>query len=215
MAFRTRKASYSPQMGIHIFNEDGFLTKFEARICARGDLQAVTNDETRAATLATRIFRVIMALVAAFDLETDQLDAVNAFLNRSLDEEEHVYMPPGMEIPGKVWRLYKALHGFRISPRLWQKEFLHTLIQLGLTVVLDEPCLFIGPQNIIVFFYVDYIILVYSRHAREEAERLKQQLMGRYELRRMGPMARFLGIRILRDRPDKKPWLLQGSYQNR
>ena len=59
-------------------------------------MQAVTNEKTRAAILATCIFHTMMALVAAFDLETDQLDAVNAFLNSDLNDEEYVYMPPGM-----------------------------------------------------------------------------------------------------------------------
>ena len=193
-------------------DEDGYLIKFKARICARGDLQAVTSEETRAATLATRIFRTMMALVAAFDLETDQLDAVNAFLNSPLNEEEYVYMPPGMSTPGKVWRLYKALYGFRISPRLWQKEFSRSLTELGLKAVPDEPCLFLGPKQLMVFFYVDDIILIYPKHAREEATHLKQQLMQRYELRQMGAMAWFLGIRVIRDRPNRKLWLLQDSY---
>lgn len=94
------------------FDEDGYLAKFKVCICARGDLQAVTNDETWAATLATRIFCMIVAMVAAFDLETDQLDAVNTFLNSLLDEEEYVSMPPGMSSPGKVWRLLKVLYRF-------------------------------------------------------------------------------------------------------
>ena len=59
-------------------------------------MQAVTNEETRAAILATHIFCTMMALVAAFDLETDQLDAVNAFLNSNLNDEEYVYMSSGM-----------------------------------------------------------------------------------------------------------------------
>lgn len=68
--------------------------------------------------------------------------------------EEYVYMPPGMSIPGKVWRLYKALYGFSISPRLWQKEFSRLLTELGLKAAPDEPCLFLGPKQLMVFFYV-------------------------------------------------------------
>ena len=39
---------------------------------------------TRTATLATCSFCIMVALITAFDLETDQLDAVNAFLNSNL-----------------------------------------------------------------------------------------------------------------------------------
>ena len=70
------------------FDCNGFLQTLKARICVRGDLQAINSEEKRAATLPARTARSIFALVAAFDLETMQLDAVNAFLNSTLDEDE-------------------------------------------------------------------------------------------------------------------------------
>ncbi len=51
------------------FDADGLVTKFKARLCVRGDLQLMNSAETYAATLAARVFRFIMAIVAAFDLE--------------------------------------------------------------------------------------------------------------------------------------------------
>lgn len=51
------------------FDNEGYLIKYKARLCARGDKQH-TEQDTFAATLAARIFRAFMALVAAFDLET-------------------------------------------------------------------------------------------------------------------------------------------------
>lgn len=87
------------------------IAKFKARICIRGDLQEGLNLEMRAATLAVRIFRMMMALAAVFDLEIVQLDAVNAFVNSDLDEEVHVWFPDGFKVPGKVIRLRKALYG--------------------------------------------------------------------------------------------------------
>jgi hypothetical protein len=50
------------------FDEDGYLTKFKARLVVRGDLQQVYED-TYAATLAARIFRFLVALIAAFGLK--------------------------------------------------------------------------------------------------------------------------------------------------
>ena len=72
------------------FDENGNLNKYKGRICVCGDLQPVSHEENQAATLTLWVFRMLMALVAAFDLETDQLDAINAFLNSSLDEEVYV-----------------------------------------------------------------------------------------------------------------------------
>ncbi|KAM4065825.1 reverse transcriptase (RNA-dependent DNA polymerase) [Hirsutella rhossiliensis] len=66
--------------------------------------------------------QVLSSIAAEFDLELDQIDAVNAFVNCLLEEEEVVYMRllPGFQQPGKVLRLRKALYGLRRSPLLWQ-----------------------------------------------------------------------------------------------
>lgn len=62
---------------------------------------------------------MIFALVAAFDLDLRQRDAVTAFLNSKLDEKEtYTYMPEGFQTLGKCWKLRRALYGLRISPRL-------------------------------------------------------------------------------------------------
>jgi hypothetical protein len=54
---------------IYKFDADGVLEKFKARICVRGDLQWITTEEKRAATLAVKTVRAVFALVAAFDLD--------------------------------------------------------------------------------------------------------------------------------------------------
>lgn len=61
-----------------------------------------------------------------------------------------------------VWRLRKALYGLRKSLCLWQREVIRVLEKLGFTYVLEDPCLFIC-DGIIIFFYVDDIIIVYYR----------------------------------------------------
>jgi hypothetical protein len=50
-------------------DNNSYLLKYKARICVRGDLQKITHEDTRAATLAAQTFRTIMALAAAFNLE--------------------------------------------------------------------------------------------------------------------------------------------------
>jgi hypothetical protein len=50
--------------------------------------------ETYAATLAACSFRILMAIIAYFDLELKQYDAVNAFIYAPLDKEVFIRMPP-------------------------------------------------------------------------------------------------------------------------
>jgi hypothetical protein len=141
------------------FNSDGHLVKLKARICVRGDLQKLSTEEKYLATLAARTARAVLALVSAFDLDTHQFDAVNAFLNSLLDETVITEMPEGFRQSGYCWKLLRALYGLRKSPRLWQREASRVLTQLGLKVVQEDLCLF-AADGIIVFFYVDDIIVV-------------------------------------------------------
>ena len=74
------------------FDEDEFLIKYKARLIVRNDLQH-TNQNIYAITLVARIFRVLMILVAAFDLETRQFDAINAFAHSPIDESTFCRSP--------------------------------------------------------------------------------------------------------------------------
>ena len=66
---------------IYKFDVDGFLKKFKARICVRGDLQWLSIEEKRAVILAIKTARAIFALVVVFDLNIIQRDVVTIFLN--------------------------------------------------------------------------------------------------------------------------------------
>jgi hypothetical protein len=52
----------------------------------RNDLQAYDSQDVYAATLAAKIFKVLMTLMTAYHLKTRQLIAINAFLNAHNDE---------------------------------------------------------------------------------------------------------------------------------
>lgn len=193
------------------FDQDGYLIKFKARICVRGDLETITHEDKRAVTLAAKTARMIFALIAAYDLDVRQRDAVTAFLNATLEKETYTQMPEGFSIPGKCWRLHRALYGLRVSPRLWQQEAARVLKKLGLEQIPEDPCVFIG-KGIIIFFYVDDILIACHSSARERARLLERQLEEYWELTDHGEAEWFLNIRIIRDRMEKKLWLCQDSY---
>ena len=66
------------------FNEAGYLDRFKARLVVRGDKMWWGHGETYAATLASKSFRILLAIIAYFNLEADQMDVVSAFLNSPL-----------------------------------------------------------------------------------------------------------------------------------
>lgn len=92
-----------------------------------------------------------MALVAAFDLELQQYDAVNAFANSPIDEP--TYCKPLAKWPGSksiLLLLLRALYGLKQSPALWYRHFSQTLSEIGLEPVAGVDCLFIN--NYMFFF---------------------------------------------------------------
>lgn len=195
------------------FDTDGYLTKFKARLCVRGDLQS-TEQDTYAATLAARTFRALMAVSAAFDLENHQYDAVNAFLNSRLNETIHCHPPEGFETLDRYWLLLQALYGLKQSPLLWYTDFTIALEELGLRAVSGVNCLFVN-DFLILFFYVDDIVILYSKQNKQRFLKFEASLLQRFEMRTLGELKWFLGIRVERERSTRRIWLCQDSYASK
>ena len=87
---------------VYKFDKHGRFKKCKARLVVRGDQEAKSQTEdTYAATLAGRSFRVLMAIAARFDLELIQYDVVNTFANAELPYDVFMSLPPGYQKPGK------------------------------------------------------------------------------------------------------------------
>lgn len=198
----------------------GYLDRCKARICVRGDLQEKHPlEQTYAATLAAKTFRVAMALAAQFDLEIHQFDVVNAFLNAVRgpnDPPITCYLPDGFKKDGKVVELRRALYGLRDAPLLWYKEFSSTLLRLGLHPTSEDPCLFQSrDKKVLVLFYVDDILVLYHKDHAKEAGKVMKGIKEKYELKDQGPAEWYLGIRITRDRTTRRIYLSHDQYIER
>ncbi|KAJ3454754.1 hypothetical protein MRS44_013354 [Fusarium solani] len=201
-------------------DQNGYVTKFKARLCVRGDQQPQNNLDTYAATLAARTFRAIMAITACFDLETRQLDAKNAFPHACLDEEVYVWEPPGwptimgIKTNGKrrrAWKLMRALYGLRRSPLLWNRKLSKAIKKLGMTQLHEDACVFLG-DRLLVFFYVDDIVILYRRMDRKKADEFIEQLKKQFNIHDLGELRWFLGTRVIRDRNQRLIWLSLDNY---
>jgi hypothetical protein len=198
-------------------DSSGYLIRCRARIVVRGDLQ---DDETivstYAATLASRSFRIASALAAHFDLEMKQFDVVNAFVNAKRENGSTpvaAHLPDGYKQEGKCVEIDRALYGLRDSPALWYRDFANTLDELGLVGCKEEACIFTDQKKkVIVVFYVDDVQVLYHKEHAKEAEEVIKGLKSAYELRDLGDVEWFLGVRIVRDRAARKLWLLHDTY---
>jgi hypothetical protein len=100
------------------FDQDSYLAKYKARLCIRSNLQKVNSKDTYTATLAVQVFRVLIAITAANNLETKQLDTINTFVNSILDEEVYCQCLPGYKYLGQCLKVLRALYRLQRLPRL-------------------------------------------------------------------------------------------------
>jgi Reverse transcriptase (RNA-dependent DNA polymerase) len=80
-----------------------------------------------------------------------------------------------------------ALYGLKISLLLWYKELTNTLAKFGLKPVLGTNCLYTDRQ-LIVFFYVDDIAVLFTKKDLLRLEEFKAKLLYRYKIRALGDL---------------------------
>ena len=163
------------------FDDQDFLTKYKARLCAKNDFQKTAVD-TYAATLTVQIFRVLMTLVCAFDLETRQYDAINAFVNSEIDKSVYLRPSAGWVKNDVLLFLHRALYGLKQSSTLWYKHFFEILIEFDLNQVLEVKCLNVN-DSMICFFFVDNIAILYDKKFTHQINEFQKKLFARYEMR--------------------------------
>ncbi|KAI0994097.1 hypothetical protein K3495_g14086 [Podosphaera aphanis] len=207
---RIHQINSLPLKWVFTYKQDkGRLSKHKARIFVRGDLHRTTRD-TFAATLAVSTFRALMSLVAAFNMEVISLDAVNAFLNSKLDEAVVCEFPPGYEIVGYKILLKRALYRLPRSSLLCAQTVEKELKDLGFEKVQGVDCLMFDGKIYCFYFVDDFMAISLPEHSKK-LNMFKEKLMKTFQMRECEP-DRFLGISIIRNRLEKKVWILQDIY---
>ena len=107
---------------------DDIVPKYKARLVAKGFSQKAGIDfhEIFSPVVKLVSIRILLALVALYDLELEQLDVKTTFLHGDLVEEIFMEQTKGfLQNHNKrfVCKLRKSLYGLRQSPTQWYKKF--------------------------------------------------------------------------------------------
>jgi hypothetical protein len=103
-------------------NSMGKIERYKARLVAKGFTQreGIDYNETFSPVSSKDSFRIVMALVAHFDLELHQMDVKTAFLNGDLNEEVYMKQPEGFcadKDSPLVCKLNKSIYGLKQASR--------------------------------------------------------------------------------------------------
>nr|AAN34963.1 Putative gag-pol polyprotein [Oryza sativa Japonica Group] len=102
------------------YDSRGNIEKFKVRLVAKGFTQreGIDYNETFSPVSCKVSFRIIMALVAHYDLELHQMDVKTAFLNGDLEEKVYMAQPKGFVMKGNEnmgCRIKRSIYGLKQS----------------------------------------------------------------------------------------------------
>nr|GEZ83990.1 Gag-Pol polyprotein [Tanacetum cinerariifolium] len=119
-------------------DEENTVIRNKSRLVSKGYAQkeGVDFEESFAPVARLEAVRLFIAYAAHKSFTIYQMDVKTAFLYGPLKEEVYVNKPDGFVDPyhpDKVYRLKKALYGFKQAPRAWYDELSKFLLSKGFT----------------------------------------------------------------------------------
>ncbi|XP_019160891.1 PREDICTED: uncharacterized protein LOC109157439 [Ipomoea nil] len=102
------------------------------------------------------------------------------------------------QVPGYVYKLWKAIYGLKQTPRAWYLELSKFLILSGFKKSVADSSLFIYCSYVVIVYflvYVEDIILTSNNDAFISA--FVGRFARRFALKDLGPLHHFLGVEVV------------------
>ena len=135
------------------------------------------------------------------------MDVKTAFLNAKMDKEMYIKLPDGTK-PGEadeVFRLNLALYGTQQAGRLWGIKLDKELKAVGTVRSKVDSCLYSWSHPVhglvYIFVYVDDLIV--AGKGLDGVQAVQNSVSATFDVRDMGEVNDFIGMKIMRDRAAK------------
>ncbi|GKB96362.1 retrovirus-related pol polyprotein from transposon TNT 1-94, partial [Tanacetum coccineum] len=167
-------------------DKDQTVIRNKARLVAKGYAQeeGIDFEESFAPVARLEVVRIFVAYAAHKSFPIYQLDVKTTFLNGPLKEEVYVAQPDGFinpDNPDRVYRLRKALYGFKQALRAWStnpkfskrfEKLMHSRFEISL---MGEMKFFLGLQihqspSGIFINQAKYAFEILKKHAFSDAD---------------------------------------------
>lgn len=178
----------------------GGVERHKARLVVKGCSQkeGIDYQETYSPVIRYASGRFLCALATKYALRMDQMDVATAYLHGEMEKEIYVKSPKELAEPNqgkKVWRLKKAMYGFKQSGRAWNKKLDGTLKKMGLRQSKTDACIYYKKTKdsiLIVGIYVDDMLILADRD--KTMRKVKAELSARFQMTDLGEARHLLGI---------------------
>ncbi|GJW51621.1 putative RNA-directed DNA polymerase [Tanacetum coccineum] len=186
------------------YKPDGTVERYKARLVDKGYTQTYGIDYSETFSPVSKIvtIRVLFLIAANQDWPLHQFDVKNAFLHGELKKEVYMEAPPGFSQHFKhreVCKLKKSLYGLKQSPRAWFGRFTLAMKKYGYKQSNSDHTLFLshrGDRVTCLIIYVDDMII--TGNDESEIKKLKEGLCAEFEMKDLGNLRYFLGIKVMR-----------------
>jgi hypothetical protein len=199
----------------HKRGPNGEIIRYKSRWVVRGfeQREGLDYNDTFASVVKPMSYKLLFAIAAAYDLEIEQMDVKTAFLYGDIDVEVYVEQPDGFTASSqsdKVCKLRKALYGLKQSPRVWYFTLTTYLESLGFKPLTSDNCIFFDSKGNYIAVFVDDLLIIGP--SLIEINNIKAKLSKRFHMSDLGPCKYYLGMEVIRDRPNRTLKLSQQGY---
>jgi len=168
---------------------DGSVERHKARLVAQGFSQkfGADYDETFCPVVRLESLRTVIALAVQNGLKLHQV--------------EHL-----------VCKLKRSIYGLKQSPRCWNSALDSQLKKMGFVQTASDPCIYIASEGemFIIGVHVDNIVLAGKSDKRMED--VKKAIAMQFDVKDLGKLHYFLGMKIVQDEKTGKVWIGQPAY---
>jgi len=187
-------------------DSQGNIERYKARLVAKGFTQkdGINYKETFSPVSKKDSFRIIMALVAHYDLELHQMDVKTAFLNGDLEEDVYMDQPVRFAEEGKehmVCKLKRSIYGLKQASRQWYLKLNDSIVSFRFKKNIIHRCIYLkvsGSKFIFLIMYVDDILL--ATNDLGLLSETKRFLSNNFEMKDMCEAYYVIGTEIFCDR---------------
>ena len=191
------------------------------RLVAKGFTQkeGIDYKETFSPLSKKDSLHIILALVAQFDLELQQMDVKTTFLNGDLEKEVYMKQPEGFssrEGEHLVYKLKKSIYGLKQASCQWYYKFHGVITSFSFVENPMDQCIYQkvnGSKTCFLVLYVNDILL--ATNDKGMMHGVKQFLSKNFDMKDMGEASYVIGIKIHKDRSRGILGLSQETYINK